>query len=329
MVNPDSTPVNKRRVLHLTVSDAAFFPGTAAAVNALLAFHPRAEVCVVDNHLHKRGLDSAQREALEKAGVRVLRAEELAKHGRKLAAWELKAYAAADLQGDYDALVGFDSDCVLCGPVDDVLAAAEETGAFHGGRDGTAHYDETYAVYGIEPPAWNVNYFSTSLYVCALTAANRRVLARWAECCDRAIFGGGGMYPGHGDQGVLNAVLYAGRREDSARVLENRLWSQHHCYWQGRVALRDGALFNEDAQMPQRSIHCGGTEKFWTAAHRDRVEKNPAHAPGLAWFLRHLWFGRCELEPRHLATEQRHLAESLVRWRHLALAFDVPRALKK
>ena len=316
--------MNSCRVLHLTVIDAGFFPGTVAAVNALLAFHPQAEVCVVDNHLHKRGLDSAQRAVLENVGVRVVRAEALARAGRKLAAWELKAYASADLNGDHDVMVGFDSDCVLCGPMDDVVARAIETGAFHGGRDGTAHYDESYRAYGIEPPVRNERYFSTSLYVCALTDANRRVLARWAECCDRAIFGGGDIYPGHGDQGVLNAVLFAERREDSAQVLENRLWSQHHCYWQGRVALRDGALFNEDAQMPQRSLHCGGAEKFWTTAHRDRVEKNPDHAPSFAWFLRHLWFGRCEVEPRHLAEEHRHLAESLVRWRRTVWAFERP-----
>ena len=313
------------RVLHLTVSDAGFFPGTVAAVNALLAFHPQAEVCVVDNHLHKRGLDSAQRAVLENAGVRVVRAEALARTGRKLAAWELKAYAAADMNGDHDELIGFDSDCVLCGPVGDVVAAARETGAFHGGKDRPPPYDESYRAYGIEPPAWNNHYFSTSLYVCALTAENRRVLARWAECCDRAKFGGGGVYPGHGDQGVLNAVLYAERGGDSARVLDNRLWSQHGAYyWKGRVALRDGALFNEDAQMPQRSLHCGGAEKFWTTAHRDRVEKHPGHAPSFAWFLRHLWFGRCEIEPHHLAEEHRHLAESLVRWRRTVWAFERP-----
>ena len=317
------------RVLHLTVSDAGFFPGTVAAVNALLACHPGAEVLVVDNHLHKRGLDSAQREILEEAGVRVVRAEQFTKPGRKLAAWELKAYAAADLNGNHDVLIGFDSDCVLCGPADDVVAAAVETGAFHGGRDGTAHYDETYRVYGIEPPGRNERYFSTSLYVCALTDANRCILARWAECCDRAIFGGGGVFPGHGDQGVLNAVLFAKRGEDSALVLENQLWSQHHCYWQGHVTARDGVLFNEDAQMSQRSIHCGGAEKFWTAAHCDRVENDQRHAPSFAWFLRHLWFGKCELEPRHLTAEHRHLAESLGRWRKLVWDFKVPDALEK
>lgn len=314
--------------LHLTVTDAGFFPGTVAAVNALLAFHPGVEICVVDNHLDKRGLDAAQHAVFEDAGVRVVRAEALARPGRKLAAWELKAYAAADLPNGHEALAGFDSDCVVCGPVGDVVAAALATGAFHGGRDGTAAYDETYRVYGIEPPARNERYFSTSLYVCALTEANRRVLARWAECCDRAKFGGGGVFPGHGDQGVLNAVLFAERREDSAQVLENRLWSQHHCYWQGHVAMRGGVLFNEDAQMPQRSIHCGGAEKFWTTAHRDRVEQIPQHAPSFGWFLRHLWFGKCEIQPRHLAAEHRHLAESLVRWRHLVRAFDVPHALK-
>ncbi len=317
------------RFLFLTVTDRFFFPGTVGAVNSVFAFHPDAEIWVVENHVQHPGLSAAQRKVLESAGVRIVRAEALARPGRKLAAWELKAYAAADLAADYDVLVGIDSDCVLCGPVHDLVAMAVKSGAFVGGSDGVAGYDETYRAYGIASPARNERYMSTSLYACALTAKNRLILARWAECCDRAIFGGGKVYPGHGDQGILNAVLFAERGAEAAQILDNRLWSQHHCYWQTRMALREERLFNLDAQTWQRALHCGGTEKFWTEKHAAIVAQNAAHTLSYASFLRQLWLGRCRLEAEHLEPEHQHLAGSFIRWRHNVLAFDTPCALAR
>ncbi len=308
------------RVLFLTVTDGGFFPGTVATVHAVRAFHPEAAVWVVENDVDQPGLSAAQRAVLASAGARLVRAEALARPGRKLAAWELKAYAAADLTGECDVLVGIDSDCVLCGRVDDLVAMAVATGAFVGGADAAVEYDERYGAYGLATPARNERYMSTSLYACALTAANRAVLGRWAGCCAEALFGGGTVYPGHGDQGVLNAVLFAERGEASARVLENRLWSQHHCYWTTRLTLREGRLFNEDAQAWQRALHCGGTDKFWSREHAARVARDPARVLAYAWYLRHLWLGPGRVAPELLGGEQAHLAEGFARWRYEVLA---------
>ena len=300
----------------MTVTDGHFFPGTVATVNSVLRFQPEARIVAVNNHLHKTGLTPAQRGVLEAGGAAVIDAAALAQPGRKLAAWELKAYAAADLTTDDEVLVGIDSDCVLCGPVDDVIAAASASGGFHGGRDGTATYDATYRVYGMPIPARNENYISTSLYVCVLHEKNRAILQKWALACDRAIFGGGGVYPGHGDQGVLNAVLFAERGAASASVLDNRLWSQHHCYWQEPLVVRDGARYNPAAHAWQRALHCGdGAEKFWTRDHLGKVLALGTHDANYAWFLALLWFGRARLEVEHLAAEHSHLVESFIRFR--------------
>ena len=77
----------------------------------------------------------------------------------------------ADLaeRGEYDVLVGIDSDCLLCSDVDAELRICLESGGFLGGKDGDgAEYDSTYAVYGIDAPARNERYMSTSLYFCAV-----------------------------------------------------------------------------------------------------------------------------------------------------------------
>ncbi len=306
-----------QRLVFITVTDGYFFPGTLATIHSIRAFHPKARVLVVHNHIHKRPLLAAQRQVLESAGACVVDAAQLAKPGRKLAAWELKAYAASDLTGDDDVLVGIDSDCILCGPIDDLIASAKKSGRFHGGKDGGGPiYDQSYDVYGIQTPVHNHSYISASLYVCALTDGNRRILQKWADACDKAIFGGGKIYPGHGDQGVLNAVIWAERPGGKGvQPLDNRIWSQHHCYWQAPVSVRAGRLFNDRANIYQRSIHCGGGEKFWTLKHRERVEREGLQASCYAWFLTMLWFGLARVGPEHLLPDQVHLVESLIRFR--------------
>jgi hypothetical protein len=99
------------KLLFLTVTDGFFFPGTVATVNSVLHFHPEARICVVNNHIQNASLSADQRRMFESAGVSVVDASRLAKPGRKLAAWELKAYAATDLAADNDVAVGIDSDC--------------------------------------------------------------------------------------------------------------------------------------------------------------------------------------------------------------------------
>jgi hypothetical protein len=310
------------RVVFVTVTDGYFFPGTLATVNSIRAFHPNARIVVAHNHVHKRGVTPEQRAILERAGAQWVEAADLAKPGRKVAAWELKAYAATDLTTHDDVLVGIDSDCVLCGPTDDVLDQAMESGAFHGGKDGSGKiYDAPYAPYGMKIPSRNDRYISTSLYVCALTEVNRSILREWALACDEAIFGGGKVYPGHGDQGVLNAILWARRGAEGVSPLDNRLWSQHGCYWQARVGVRDGRLFNEVANLPQRSLHCGGGDKFWTAKHRDRVVNEGLQHACYAWFLALLWSGDGALASEHLSPADQHLADSLEQFRPQVEAF--------
>ena len=54
--------------------------------------------------------EPAQSALLKNNGVTIVEATELKRSGRKLAAWELKAYASSDLTDGYDLLAGIDSD---------------------------------------------------------------------------------------------------------------------------------------------------------------------------------------------------------------------------
>jgi len=308
------------RYAFITVTDWNFFPGTLATVNSVLEFHPLATVFVVQNDALPLSAPQAACFAGEPR-VRLLQSAHFGHGGRHVAAWELKAYAMADLAqgGDFDVLVGIDSDCLLCADVDAELRACHDAGGFIGGKDGDgADYDATYAVYGIATPARNERYMSTSLYFCAVNDANVALLRRWAECCTAAVFNGQGPYPGHGDQGVLNAVLFAADRSARVALLDNALWSQHWCYWDSAIDFRDGAFVNRAAgSRRQRSFHCGGSDKFWATAHRDRVfGAQPAQLYPYAWFLAMLWLGHCRdwtVDPcQWLPPASHHLVADLV-----------------
>jgi predicted O-methyltransferase YrrM len=308
------------RYAFITVTDWNFFPGTLATVNSVLEFHPLATVYVVQNE--RRPLSGPQATCFgNDPRVRLLGSSEFSRTGRYIDAWELKAYAMADLaeRGEYDVLVGIDSDCLLCSNVDAELRVCLESGGFLGGKDGDgAEYDATYAVYGMATPARNERYMSTSLYFCAVNAANIAVLRRWAECCTAATFNGQGPYPGHGDQGVLNAVVFAADKSARVHLLDNALWSQHWSYWESRIDFRDGAFVNQSSgNRKQRAFHCGGSHKYWSIEHRDRVFSSYADQMyPYVWFLAMLWLGKCgngSVDPcQYLPPSAHHLAGDLV-----------------
>jgi hypothetical protein len=288
-VNPAGDP----RVLFVTVSDDAFFPGTLAAVASVRRFHPRAGIVVVDNNRDKPGLRTAQRRRLDALEARVMEAAAFGAPGRKLAAWELKTYVACDLSGTCDLLVGFDSDLMLCGPVDDVAREALATGNFFGGRDGEGvRYDASYAPYGFPVPARNGKHMSTSLYFCATTPRNRHVLERWAHFTGRAKYNGMGDCPGHGDQGILDAVLFKELGPEGVTLLPNNLWSQHWTYWRDEIVFVDGRFVNRsDGSRPQRAFHCTAGEKCWEIEHVNRIRAGASRqAVPYGWFLFLLFF---------------------------------------
>ena len=310
--------------LFLTVSDHFFFPGTLAAVNSIFYFHPDARICVVNNNIDKQGLTPEAQQLLTEQGVRIIDAQFFEQPARKLAAWELKAYAACDLSTDHELLIGFDSDLLLCSPIDDIMESAMNSAQWFGGKDGDGiDYDRDYACYGIEIPARNNVYMSTSLYFCPLTAQNRHILALWAEYTNQAEYNGQGNCPGHGDQGVLNAILYRETISKNVSLLPNNLWSQHWSYWKDKVSFTHGQFINESHNnQQQRTFHCANYEKFWERGHIQRIRDG--HGDQLmpyAWFLFMLWFGTCRSETlkatRYLTQECWHLLSDVFAFKHL------------
>lgn len=302
----------------ITVTDYEFFPGTLATVSSILEFQPNADIFVINNE--KRPLTTQQAVCLRRySRVCLLDSSRFAGNGRYIGAWELKAYAAHDLAMGYEVIAGIDSDCVLCSNVDKEVQRCFETGGFLGGQDGNGvDYDHTYRMYGIGAPTHNPHYMSTSLFFCAVNDTNQKILKKWVDCCNAAVFNNRGSYPGHGDQGVLNALLFAENGSRTIELLDNLLWSQHWVYWDSIIDYRGGVFINRSAHgKPQRAFHCGGAEKYWAKSHSDRVfEGHPLQTYPYAWFLAMLWFGPCRnwsIDPlQYLPPEAHHLTADLV-----------------
>lgn len=293
------------RVLAVTVSDRKFFVGTLAAVNSLLHYAEQfpddcsLDVAVISSGQYNEALTPPQIELLQRGsqfGVKYRPHTDFAKPGRVLGAWQLKAYAPADMAAGYDLVFGFDSDLVFCSSVHDVIRKCLADGKFRGGKDGNGiTYTREYAPYGISP-GLKAPYMSTSCYFCPITPLNLAILQDWALKTNTAKYGPQTqkIYHGHGDQGVLNAVIAAHTGAKNVETLDNATWSQHWRYDTDVVEWDGANLINYTAdRQPMRTLHCGGTQKFWTSEHaKKRLNGGQSQRWAYAQFLRFLHFGK-------------------------------------
>ena len=126
---------------------------------------------------------------------------------------------------------------------------------------------------------------------------------------------------------VVFSVIFALRGADGIDLLDNETWSQHGTYWSSQLVYEQGRLMNTSRERRrQRSLHCGGTEKFWTHRHRERVSTtNPAQAIHYAWWLYMLWFGTCRDgsidRALYLPAPALHVGEDLVNFSGLIRQF--------
>ena len=303
------------KILALTITDKNFFAGTITAVNSLLYYTQNwpkdwtLDIAVVTNGEYSTPLAHGQAEVFINAGynrVTLYSHKKFEKPGRTFGAWQLKTYAAADLAAGYDLLLGFDSDLIFCSDVRDVIELSLKDGKFRGGEDGNfgaipgATYTEEYAVYGIKPGT-TAPYMSASCYFCPLNDINLQILQDWAVKTDTAMYNTQPtkIYPGHGDQGVLNAIIAATTGCKNVELLPNKLWSQHGPNFADRFIWNGESIINVDAGgAPVRTLHSCNTVKFWTTKYSPAGSKAAAVRRWCyAQFLRFLHFGPLANQP--------------------------------
>lgn len=321
------------KTLFLTVSDRLFYSGTLAAINSLFDHVTRDfEIHVINSGLYNVPLSQPQIDALEShPRITVHHWEEFAESNlpKTLGAWQLKAYAPHYItknRNDFDLLIGFDSDLFFADSIQSTIDRALASGKFMGGKDGDVlTYDESYAPYGFEVPTTTDKYMSSSCYFCPLTSENRAILRDWAKFTDEACYGPQEKktYPGHGDQGVLNAVIHAHNAHENVELLPNQLWSQHWTFENDVLEWDGESLVNHSAEgQNMKTVHCGGTDKFWLESHSiKRRTEGMSQRWAYAMWLRYLFMG--EIAPWDkdpmlvICPQSKHLFADLIYYHQL------------
>lgn len=262
-----------------TVTNARYFPGTVATVSSIRMFYPLAPVWVFAEHRHP--LTTAQTQYLDRLpGVRVEQAG-TGRYGKVEEAWQLKAHALNHLQRTYagtdvKVITLIDSDLVLAHRIEPMIGLAD-VGRIVGGRDGKGPvYDaDRYDPYGSlcastrqHGTHHNPHYVSTSLVSMPIDSVFARVCQLWSRACDAAVFGPSGrgerIYWGHGDQGVLNAILYFCGIEPA--LLDNDVVSEHGVHGKVRVEPHEGR-FDRAGKMQLAFHSVGRSPKFWAPVY--------------------------------------------------------------
>lgn len=166
-----------------------------------------------------------------------------------------------------------DADCVLCSSMDDIFDLAAQ-GFIVGAKDGSGSiaYDDAYRVYGIQPGETHP-YINTGA-LCFDTIAHWPVVAAWSFAAFHARYSGRVTplsLPGHGDQGLFNAIVAGLGRSEAVYPLTPEEWCDAWSRGCPRIHAqnidRTLHVVNEATMFPQRLIHSSGP-KWWTEEGR-------------------------------------------------------------
>lgn len=285
------------KILFLTVSDKNFFIGTLATVNSILKHHPEADIGIVDyNSFLPEGLSEDQKIFLQScSNIKIYNRENFMRENRVAGGWQFKTYAVSDIlnSDQYDIIIGIDSDCCIVSNLQDVINTCLIDGKMRGGQDGAGpFYDDSYAPYGFDTNVQNRKYMSTSLYFVPNNILNKNILQDATIFTNKAVYGPQSekIYPGHGDQGVLNAAIYKNTKGENVELLENEIWSMHWTYDSTIAVYENDQLTNKTYfNKPFRSFHSPSMGKIWTKGYSERNQINQEWI--YASFLNYLFLG--------------------------------------
>lgn len=252
------------------VSDHRFFAGLWATLGSVFAYYEKTmRVFVVGHDLTTEQRAQLGRHPLGSA-LTVLDTKDFAHH--PCGCWEAKQQCASELVAEVETLCLLDADLVLLSRIDDVFDLAEQ-GLIVSSRDGSGiTYGEQYAVYhptlvGQRRPYVNSGFLALNI------RKHWDIIALWAFTSRFASYSPGNGapfgFPGHGDQGLLNAIIAQLQRSDVVHVLPEHLWCNSSGWCNGRsvrIEHGDGAKLTV-RHLPggetQRVLHSTGP-KWWT-----------------------------------------------------------------
>jgi hypothetical protein len=241
-----------------TVSDAAFFPATVALINSVRLMGSTDEVCVAD-----AGLRSDQIERL-RTHARVVQVGSAVPRNPQL----LKPFASR-LQPAGTVIV-IDSDMILTGPVDDVVAMTEQGRiCAYADPERDRWFLEWERLFDLPGPPRRQPYVSTN-FVAFSTSSWPHLLEAWWEACgrvppERTLLGGAANEDplAQSDQDALNAVLMSRVPPEALTILPP---DERPVPLRGRARVRDPRRLRVAVgDRPVRLLHRGGRWKPWEA----------------------------------------------------------------
>jgi len=302
-----------------TVTNRNYFAGTVAALSSIRAFHPEAAILVFaesrsplapEQVAHLRSIPRLTYFPAEEAAFGAIRE-----------AWQLKAHGARQIAETFEGvLIHVDSDAVLCASLEEVAAQAWRAGVAAGGKDGTGPVYEA-AHYHPYPPLCgrsgdgsgaNPHYISSSILFLPLPQM-KEVVRLWSIAVDEACFGPQPRerqkYAGHGDQGVLNALLFF--QGLTPLVLDNESLSEHWVHGAKPVRFSEGRFWKDS--VPQLAFHSvGHAPKFWTRGYGKLARENGNLSEVYLYWLYLLFDGPCGFLRNYSIDAWRQKAGALV-----------------
>ena len=257
------------------VSDTVYFPGLMALLNSILAYHQTEIPVVVFEH----GLTSGQLEQLRRHRLRPEIIPTSALAYPPPGTWEAKQQVFAHLLPRWRIIMLLDADLVLVSRLDDVFTLAGN-GKILGGADGPGiYYKEHYRAYTPELPGTQAPYMNTAA-VCFDAHRHWDLAALWAFSSQYGAYsphrGKPLELPGHGDQGLLNAIVCQLRKQEDFHLIPEAEWNDSTigCPLKIQKIRPDQQLvvLNEITGNSQRLCHCAGP-KWWTPEGRTFHEK--------------------------------------------------------
>lgn len=247
------------------VTDRGFLPGARALVNSIWAYH-RDHVAIA---IYQRGLAQDELSWFWEHPARPIIHDLDQMAGAHRGMWECKQQALAWELKRHRLVYLLDADTVLCSAVDDVFDFAA-AGFIVSSLDGEGvQYDDRFSSYGITAGTRSI--YINSGAICLDLVEHWRVVALWSFAANHAAYSGAPpplQLHGHGDQGVLNAIISGMDICDSVYRLSASEWCDSGLKSIPRIiGTRElGALkvINSVTGLQQRIIHSTGP-KWWTA----------------------------------------------------------------
>jgi len=277
-----------------TVTNKPYFLGTVATINSVMHLHKYPTIWVI----------SSANDPLSKEQENFIKNLPNIKYttinnldiGRHRNSWETKAHACFYLQkyyqGNHACIVHLDSDLILCSQVHDLCTFALDYNTLIGGKDGEGE-NYTYAEYkpyfdlcnSKLPRVDHKNklYMSTSLFAMPVNNKFQEISKLWSEAVDHGKFGPSKtkLYKGHGDQGILNPIIFY--KNIRPILIDNEVISEHWIHGNKKIKFFQNK-FVKDGKTQIASHSVGSSPKFWADAYYDvnRNSVNKKHKKNVA-----------------------------------------------